>query len=120
MTRHEQCENCRFVEIIKPADVTYAECHKNAPGMSPDDGSSWWPAERLDSPKAWCGDWRETAEAAAKWEASRAKRWAELMDVHGRIPGTVVHPLCGRPIGDNAILTCHAPRGHTGDCWASR
>ena len=29
-------------------------------------------------------------------------------------------PLCGRQIEDSGILTCHAPRGHAGDCWASR
>ncbi len=117
MTRHEKCNTCRFSRHVVDSKPDYWECRLRAPIPSPEDGSGWWPNIKPDD---WCGDWRETDEAAEKWEASRAKRWAELLDVHGRIPGTVVHPLCGRPIGDNAILTCHAPRGHDGNCWASR
>ncbi len=109
--RHEKCGNCRFVEIIKPGDVTYAECHKAAPGMSPDDGSSWWPAEPLDSPKAWCGDWAESDEAIEK-------RRTVQVELHQRLyPRRPAPKLCGNGKKILGRFACRKSQGHSGPCW---
>ncbi len=102
MSRHEKCNTCkssvRHTEN-KPSDEPWWECRLRGPIPSPEDGTAWWPVVK---PIYWCGDWAEPRVVT------------EQRAIHG------AWPLCGRALGDNAILTCHAPRGHDGNCWSSR
>ncbi len=114
MTRHEKCGNCRFVEISKPGDITYAECHKAAPIPSPEDSSSWWPMKDVDSPEAWCGEWAESDEEIEKRRARDLERHQRCYSTR---PAPIVDTQRCAEVFMGGLLICTALRGHKGSCW---
>lgn len=80
--RWRKCRNCVFVNILERRGKAtgWVECHKAHPGLSPDDGTSWWPTTETDDPRAWCGDWdwdRELYRHEAQVAATEHKRLEE-------------------------------------------